>query len=175
MLLKRFVVILSPLIACAVISPVQAACGEHRLPSYDDINAVRYEHTNCYGGKCPAYEVLFTKEGKCYYSGMANVPKSGDFIGPCTPATLARAVEVLKSHAFFDLNYDSSILATDVPHYIIAVERCGVTTKLDWPTYNDRKDILSLVYQLNDITEEIRWRKLGTDERSPLDSSRSNP
>jgi hypothetical protein len=67
---------------------------------------------------------------------------------------------VLQRHEFYRLNYDSSVLVTDVPHYIVAAERCGVTTKLDWPAFQNRKDIESLFDGLDAVTERIRWHKI---------------
>lgn len=48
----------------------------------------------------------------------------------------------------------------DAPHYIVAAERCGVTTKLDWPAYENRRDIESLFDGLDAITAGIHWHKI---------------
>jgi hypothetical protein len=37
--------------------------------------------------------------------------------------------------------------------------RCGVTTKLDWPVYQPRPDIESLLDALDKITRGIPWKK----------------
>jgi hypothetical protein len=64
------------------------------------------------------------------------------------------------------LDYDSSILALDVPHYIVAAERCGVTTKLDWPAFESRRDIESLFDSLDALTQHIHWHKISDSTES---------
>ncbi len=73
----------------------------------------------------------------------------------------------LQSHDFYHLNYDSSVLVLDAPHYIVAAERCGVTTKLDWPAYENRRDIKSLLDGLDAVTKGISWHKI-SDSTEPI-------
>jgi hypothetical protein len=54
------------------------------------------------------------------------------------------------------------MLVLDAPHYIVAAESCGVTTKLDWPAFQDRRDIQSLFDSLDVITKSIRWHKISS-------------
>ena len=147
-------------------SPVMAACGEKSTPSYSDITAIRYVRTNCFG-KCPTYEVLFTREG-CYYVGIANVSRHGTYESACSAEVIDEATSMLKSHQFYYLNAGPDVIVTDVPHLVIAVERCGVTTKLDWPDWEKRPDIPSLFSDLDRITNAIYWRRVSTSLRSPL-------
>ena len=51
------------------------------------------------------------------------------------------------------------MIITDVPHYVVSVMRCGVTTNLDWPVHGDRKEIESLFDGLDKITKSIPWQK----------------
>jgi hypothetical protein len=43
--------------------------------------------------------------------------------------------------------------------------RCGVTTTLDWPAYEDRRDIEALLDALDIITTGIRWSKRSDDTK----------
>ncbi len=167
-MLSRILSMLSLLLSIAAsLSPAQAACGQGKVPTYGDIDAIRYERTNCFG-KCPDYQVLFASRNECYYVGTQYVPKHGTYEAVCSPAVVKRAIAVLERQEFYSLNYDSSILVLDAPHYIISVERCGVTTKLDWPWREDRKDIESLFSELDVITDDIRWHKVSNSLESPL-------
>ena len=105
------------------------ACGIGQVPKYSDISAVRYEKTACYG-VCPNYEVLFSNRG-LFYVGRSNVAKHGTYESSDI-RKFAEAVSLLSRLDFFAFRI-KPVLITDVPHYIVAVERCGVTTKLDWP------------------------------------------
>jgi hypothetical protein len=162
------------ILASACISSAHAACGQHKLPSYGDIDAIRYEVTNCFG-KCPSYQVLFTKEGDCYYVGMRYVSDIGTYAGACSAAALKRAIAVLKRYDFYKLNYDSAILVLDAPHYIVSAERCGVTTIFDWPAYENRMDIISLLHGLDRVKDEVRWHKISSSLQSPLADRASIP
>jgi hypothetical protein len=155
------------LIALECTSLARASCAQNKAASYDNVSAVRYGRVNCFG-MCRSYEVLFTSSGECYYTGFRNGPREGAFRGACTSGTFFRAVSTLKKHTFYTLGYDSSILVTDAPHYIISVERCGVTTVLDWPAYEKRKDIDSLFDDLDLIVASVRWRKVSNSFAPPL-------
>lgn len=156
----KLLIILSFLLAFAVsITPASAACGPGKVPTYSDIEAIWYERTNCFG-KCPGYQVAFWKFGECDYVGYKYVSRIGRYEYPCSSDILKRAIEVLRNDDFYSLDYDSSILVMDAPHYIVAAKRCGVTTKLDWPEYENRKDIESLFDSLDAITTRIRWYKV---------------
>jgi Domain of unknown function (DUF6438) len=154
-------------------SVADAACGRG-APVYNDIDAVRFERTNCFGN-CPAYQVLLTKDGDCYYVGMRNVKKVGTYKGTCSRGTLMRAIVALRSHDFYTLNYDSAVLVLDAPHYIVSVERCGVTTILDWPAHEPRKDIRALLDDLDQISESIRWQKISDSIQTPLEDTATIP
>jgi hypothetical protein len=151
------------------ISPANGACGQGKTPSYLNIDEIRYARTGCFG-KCPNYEVLFANSGECYYVGRENVPKHGTYDAACTATTLKDAIAMLERHQFYNLNYDPSIIVTDAPHYIISVERCGVTTTLDWQLHvrEDRNDIKALFDGLDLITDRVRWHKVSNRLTSPL-------
>jgi hypothetical protein len=78
-----------------------------------------------------------------------------------------RLIAVLKLHHFFQLNYESRALVLGAPHLVVALERCGVTTKLDWPWHGDRKDIPGLFDGLDSISKSIDWQKTSDSEKSP--------
>lgn len=143
----------------ANVSPAVAACGSGKVPNYTDIDAIWYQRTNCFG-KCPGYEVAFYSDGDCYYVGYRYVSKLGRYGQTCTSRTFKRAKQILQSHDFYHLNYDSSVLVMDAPHYIVATQRCGVATKLDWPAFENRRDIESLLDGLDTITDNIHWHKI---------------
>jgi hypothetical protein len=159
----------------AMLSSAEARCGRGQLPNYGDVDAVRYERSNCFGGKCPNYSVLFTKEGQCYYVGTANVGMIGTYRGACTSLTFNSVKSALRGYGFYDLNFDSGVLVLDAPHYLISVDRCGVTTRLDWPAYEDRKDILALLKRLDVITNNVPWRKTGNGLQPPFPARASIP
>jgi hypothetical protein len=144
--------------------PAYAACRPGKTPTYADIQSVSYERTGC-RGRCPAYAVLFTGYSDCEYVGELYVSMPGTYANACAGATLNRAVAALRSHGFFALNYNSRIPVTDVPHYIVSAMRCGVTTTLDWPAYEDRRDIEALLDALDIITTGIRWSKRSDDTK----------
>lgn len=161
------VALVVPMLFAISIAPAVGACGQGKTPTYSDIYAIRYERTNCFG-KCASYEVLFTNNLDCYYVGYEYVAKRGTYKSVCTAGVLKRASAVLEAHDFFALNYNSSVLVTDLPHYVVAVERCGVTTMLNWPARGDRKDIESLFDGLDKITAEVGWQKASNSAEPPL-------
>jgi hypothetical protein len=158
------------LIACGVVfliactSYAQAACGPGKVPTYDDISGLRYVRTECFG-KCPSYEVLIWELG-LYYVGRTYNDKPGTYEAPLGN-TLVRARALLKAHRFFSLNYDDRPSITDVPHYIVAVVRCGVTTKLDWPAFGARPDIESLFDAFDALVKNVKWHKTSDTTESP--------
>lgn len=158
------------LIAC--MGSARAACGPGKVPSYEDIRGLRYVRTGCFG-KCPNYEVLISGLG-LYYVGRTYVDRPGTYEAPLGD-TLLRARALLQAHHFFALNYDDRTLITDVPHYIVAVVRCGVTTKLDWPEFGDRPDIESLFNAFDALVKNTKWHKTSDSTESPLDLFASIP
>ena len=110
--------------------------------------------------------MAFWKDGDCYYVGYKYVSMLGRYAQACTSGILKRTVGVLQRHDFYHLNYDSSINVLDAPHYIVAAERCGVTTKLDWPAFQNRKDIESMFDSLDAVTKSIRWHKISSSTES---------
>ena len=169
-----FIGLLAMWLSCTL--SVDASCGLGEQPTYQDIQAVRYTRTSCFG-KCPAYEVLFSYFG-AYYAGRRWVNMTGtyeaetttnsEFRKGITPQSLQLAAKLLERHHFFDLSIVPD-LVTDVPHYIIAVQRCDVTTKLDWPAYPERRDIEELFDDLDAITNSMHWTKTSDSDASPLD------
>lgn len=160
--------LIAVLIAASVTPQISlAACGRGLTPTYRDIEAIRYERTNCFG-ECPSYEVLFTRDLGCYYVGSKYTSKLGTYKSNCSYTVLKGAIAVLDSHAFYALNYDSSVLVLDAPHYILSVVRCGVTTKLDWPAHDNRQDIESIFARLDAIANRLTWHKVSDSTESPL-------
>jgi|HubBroStandDraft_4_1064222.scaffolds.fasta_scaffold00001_233 hypothetical protein len=151
---KPMAVTLTMLLSCTAAS--NAACGKGKIPNYEDITTVAYERTNCFG-HCPTYQVIISKL-EVTYVGAAWVDMTGTYETPLGH-TLPRARSILKAHNFYNLNYDDSPLVTDVPHYIVAALRCGVTTKIDWPDFGPRADILSLFDDLDSMVEHLKWHK----------------
>lgn len=168
---------LTSMMLLASIATAVASCGLDKHPTYSDITAVRYEETSCLG-KCPSYEVLFSDLG-AYYVGrrwvqmtgtyQAETPSNGAYLAGNLPRSLRQAVQVLERYNFFDLNVETD-LVTDVPHYIVAVQRCGVTTKLDWAAYGKRRDIEDLFDALDAITNGVHWTKTSDSDESPLNA-----
>lgn len=164
---------LTMLLACT--SPAYASCGFGKQPGYSDIWAVRYARTSCFG-KCPDYEVLFSNLG-LYYVGRrwvqmtgtyeAETPTNDEFTRGAIPKSLRLAIGVLERHTFFTLSVKPQ-LVTDVPHLIIAVERCDVTTKLDIPDFGQRRDIAELFKELDAVAEGVHWKKTSDSDDSPL-------
>lgn len=165
------------LVCAALLStalPARAKCGLGQHPAYDDITAVRYVRTPC-RGKCPVYEVLFSGFG-LYFVGRSDVNRHGTYVAELpgrldypewNPDGLRLAVRVLQKHDFFSLSVRASIV-TDVPHLIVAVDRCRVSTKLDLATYGQRPDIDRLFDDLDDVTDKVRWRKQNDSLLSPI-------
>lgn len=157
------------------VTPAYASCGLGKHPDYSDIQAVRYARTGCFG-KCPDYEVLFSGLG-LYYAGRRYVEMTGTYEAETAtedsfrrgvrPQSLALVVRLLERYDFFNLSVVPD-LVTDVPHYIIAVERCDVTTKLNWPAYPGRRDIEELFDGLDAITNRVHWTKTSDSDVSPL-------
>jgi hypothetical protein len=169
--LGKFAVSFALILLVGFCPSVASASCVRGSPTYSDIDAVRFERTNCFGGKCPTYEVVLTKEEGCYYVGMHNVDKIGTYKGACVGSTMLRTIAALRTHAFYTLHYDSEVLALDVPHYIVSVERCGVTTILDWPAYEGRKDIMGLLDNLDRVADSVRWHKISDSVQEPLEGT----
>jgi hypothetical protein len=150
-----------------------AACGQGKVPTYNDISGLRYVRTDCFG-KCPSYEVLISNLPGLDYVGRRYVDMLGTYEAPLGH-TLTSAQVVLERHHFYGLNYDDTKHITDVPHYIVAVARCGVTTKLDWPDFGDRPDIESLFNALDALVKNVKWHKTSDSTESPEDLFASIP
>ncbi len=166
------------LVLPASMAPAYASCGPGKQPTSSDIRAIRYTRTSCLG-KCHDYEVLFSGLGS-YYVGRRWVAMSGTYEAPAQQpdaasslsslkqeSFLKQAVRVLIRHDFFNLNADPRFL-TDVPHLIIAVDRCDVTTKLDFVDDGQRPDIEKLFDGLDVITGRVPWKKTSDSFDSPL-------
>jgi hypothetical protein len=134
MLVRVVIAVGFTLTAIVNISQALAACGAGRAPTYKDIQTIWYERTSCFG-TCPGYQVAFWSDGDCYYVGYKDVSRLGTYGQTCSSSVFRRAVVVLENDGFYRLDYDSSIMVMDAPHYIVAADRCGVTTKLDWPAF----------------------------------------
>jgi hypothetical protein len=127
-------------------------------------------------GKCPDYEVLFSNLG-LYYVGRrwvqmtgtyeAETPTNDEFTRGAIPKSLRLAISALERHAFFNLSVTPQ-LVTDVPHLIISVERCDVTTKLDIPDFGQRRDIEELFKELDAVADRVHWKKTSDSYDSPL-------
>lgn len=156
-----------PLAFGASIGTAKSACGQGMVPTYGDIAAIQYERTNCFGS-CQNYQVLFSNDRECYYVGIRNVSRRGTYQGGCSKVVFKRLIDVLAGHDFYSINYNSAVLVLDAPHYVISVQRCGVTTKLDWPVHGARKDIESLFDALDVVTNEISWHKISSRKLQPL-------
>ena len=141
-----------------------AACGPGKVRTYRDISGVRYVRTGCFG-TCPSYEVFIWRLG-LYYVGRLYVQKTGTYEA-AVGNLLVRARELLKAHHFYDLNDSESYDVTDVPNFILAVNRCRVTTKLDWPDYEERPDITSLFDDLDALVQNVKWHKTSDSTDSP--------
>ena len=155
--------VVTALLGCTAYA--DAACGRGQTPTYSDIEGLRFVRTDCFG-TCPSYEVLISPFG-LYYVGRKYVDKTGTYQASLGN-TVTLAKEILQKHDFYRLNYDDSGLITDVPHFILAVERCGVTTKLDWPDYGNRPDIQTLFNALDTIIRNKAWHKTSDSTDSPL-------
>lgn len=166
-MLGRLLIALSlALVTVSSHSRALGACGPGKVPAYSDIEAVWYARTGCFG-HCPSYQVGFLKNGNCYYVGFKDLSRKGRYEQTCSFDIFKRVRMALQSHDFYHLNYDSSVLVLDAPHYIVAAERCGVTTKLDWPAYENRRDIKSLLDGLDAVTKGISWHKI-SDSTEPI-------
>ena len=159
----RFLV-LGLTLAAAVCSaaPAFAACGNGQTPNYRDIQSVRYEKTACYG-VCPSYAVSFSP-ARLTYEGRSNVARLGLYESPET-GKFQDVVALLSQFDFYSFTI-KPIFVTDVPHFIIDVERCGVTRRIDWPALvypgvYGTHDIRDLFNRLDRITNSVNWRKSG--------------
>jgi hypothetical protein len=174
--LSARVAIISLAISLELIAPVAASCGLGKQPSYSDISAVRYKHTACRGG-CAEFEVLFSTFG-LYYVGRAHVQMRGTYqVGvparydpSWKPEALRLATAALEKAQFYRLSVRPSII-TDVPHLIISVERCRVTTILDFANYGQRPDIEKVADELDEVVTRIPWQKVSNTLNSPLPST----
>ena len=63
----------------------------------------------------------------------------------------------------------------DVPHYIIAVERCGVTTKIDWNTMGDRPRLERIFDGLDVLESRMTWERTSPSQESPQSGLASIP
>ncbi|MBV9271506.1 MAG: hypothetical protein JO165_10445 [Candidatus Eremiobacteraeota bacterium] len=157
---KSYVLVLSFFICVA---NARADCTIGKTMQYSDIEAIRYVRSACYG-TCTNYEVLYSRLGN-YYVGRDHVKKLGTYQG-IDSAPLKDATALLRQQRFFEFHFEP-IMVTDVPHYIVAVQRCGVTTKLDWPAYSRNPKIERLFDSLDNITNRVDWHKRADGDESP--------
>jgi hypothetical protein len=97
----------------------------------------------------------------------AETPTNDEFTRRAIPKSLRLAISALERHAFFTLSVTPQ-LVTDVPHLIISVERCDVTTKLDIPDFGQRRDIEELFKELDAVADRVHWKKTSDSYDSPL-------
>jgi hypothetical protein len=152
-------ILLTTLLALVLVFalPAHASCGLGKTPRYSDIQLIRFERKNCLGG-CVNFEVELSLDG-FHYRVNTGTTNEREYSSPFARKIFDRSVTTLKNHAFYLMNYDSSVLAFDTPHLILSAERCGVTTTLDWPLYEHRQDIEGLFNALSTIRDDVDWRK----------------
>jgi hypothetical protein len=148
-----------------------AACGVSRTPSYSDIQAIRYVEVS----DNPRYnhEVIFSELG-LYYVGRSRIQMYGTYEAHVSNI-FERTKRLLQSHNFFALTVSPHLFVTDTVHWGIAVQRCGVTTKLDWPLALQRPDLSSLFDGLDAIVARTAWHKTSDSLESPLAGLASIP
>jgi hypothetical protein len=157
-----------------------ASCGRDKTPTYSDISAIRILRTECIA-QCPSYEAVFSQLG-LYYVGRVNMLRIGTYNAeipsvyrPGTkPKSLEAAISILRAARFFELSLVPS-LATDVPHVIIAAQRCDVTTRIDYADYGQRPDVDSLANRLDKLVTQITWKRESKSLDSPLAGFASIP
>jgi Domain of unknown function (DUF6438) len=170
MQLRLSVAIVSFLSMFALPTVCDGECGVGKTPTYADISAVRYARTSCFG-RCPDYQVLFAKISThdpkfiCEYVARSNVSKHGTYAAVCRSEVLSKVVSLLETSGFYSLSVVPD-LVSDVPHLLIAVERCDVTTVLNWPEYPQRPDIDGLAKGLDRITDAQTWSKTSDSSES---------
>jgi Domain of unknown function (DUF6438) len=147
--------------------PAAAFAQCHRgTITYGDIEAVRYARTPCFG-RCPVDEVLLSRQGN-YYVGRKYVAKTGTYTNADGNA-LARAIHLLEESRYFTLVVPKhSAFVTDLPHSIISVERCGVTTVLDWNHMAGSGPLEALFKRLDAARDSLTWKKSSDAMDSPL-------
>lgn len=89
--------------------------------------------------------------------GSYEAPEAGEFV---------EVIALLAKLDFYSMNVKRAYV-TDVPHYIVSVERCGVTKRIDWPALvwpgvSGTHDIRDLFNGLDRITNSISWRRKGS-------------
>jgi hypothetical protein len=162
MIIRRLAFVLAFTAVASSGAPAFAACGNGQIPNYRDIAAVRYEKTACYG-VCPSYEVSFSRGGLSY-TGRANVARMGDYTSSET-GKFSDVVALLSKFDFYSFKV-KPVFVTDVPHFIVEVQRCGVATKIDWPALvwpgvSGTHDLRDLFKGLDRITNSVAWHKAG--------------
>lgn len=141
-------------------APVFAACGTGQVPNYRDIQSVRYEKTTCFG-VCPSYAVSFSP-ARLTYDGRSNVARMGMYES-AEAGKFTDVVALLSKLDFYAIKV-KPVFVTDVPHFIIEVERCGVATRIDWPALvwpgvSATHDLRTLFNGLDRITNSVVWHK----------------
>jgi hypothetical protein len=160
MIIRRLALGFALAAAISSVAPAFAACGSGQIPNYRDIQAVRYEKTACFG-VCPSYVVSLSRVGLSY-TGRSNVARIGRYESSET-RKFADVVALLSKLDFFAIKI-KPVFITDVPHFIVEVERCGVTRKIDWPAMvfagvSGTQDIRALFNGLDRITNSVAWHK----------------
>lgn len=153
--------------AVASIAPAYAACGIGQVPAYSDIVSVKYEKTACYG-VCPSFLVEFSP-ARLTYDGRANVTRIGIYESSQT-GKFADVVALLSKFDVYSFNI-KPLPVTDVPHFIVAVQRCGVTKRIDWPAMvwpgvSGKHDLRQLFDGLDRITNGVEWQKAPSPDHS---------
>jgi hypothetical protein len=159
-IIRRLAFVLAFAAAMTSGAPALAACGNGQTPNYRDIRAVRYEKTACYG-VCPSYAVSFSA-ARLTYDGRSNVARIGSYTSSET-GKFYDVVALLAKLDFYSFTV-KPVFVTDVPHFIVEVERCGVSKRIDWPAgiwpgVSGARDIRDLFDGLDRITNSVAWHK----------------
>ena len=129
------------------------------LPPLDEqYPLLSYQRTNCYG-ICPAFEFQVCEDGSCWFTGIEDVPRLGNYEGKLDKESLdglITLIDQLKPGRLPDQYPADGPLLKDIPASIF-VFHFGSIQKEVTLNYDVPKQLESFQEYLDELIEEVEW------------------
>jgi hypothetical protein len=113
-------------LTCALLLMLVAACATQPV---SEIGEVTLERTTCFG-LCPAYTVTIAPNGAVTYIGGRYTRISGERHARADHAAVVDLHHRILAADFFNLQDEYRTTVSDLPDYIVTVERGGITKRV---------------------------------------------
>ena len=140
--------------------------------SEEPLDAISLEMTSCYG-TCPAFTVLYCRDGSAWFCGYEHVDRIGCFKGQVGEDALMSMTLAVEEIGFFELAHTYAKFSTDQPSTLVYVRR-GAESKIvrDYGDTGPRRLFL-LSHFLDRIAQRIDWSPT-SETRIDLSCSRKD-